>query len=472
VLGVDADGVVVLADAAAGRMFGRPVADVLGAPVESLVAADRFGWERLLRDAARAAPPVDGGTATLLRSDATTLPAELRLAAVLDRDGAVIVLVGIRDTTPRAGAEIGRKRRVLEVQRLESLGQLAGGVAHDFNNLLGVILNYTTLVSRRVDDPVARGDLDEIRSAAERGASLTRQLLTFARRDTARPEKLDVTAAVRHVASMLNRTLGEHIELDLELTGEPLVVVCDRTQLEQILLNLAINARDAMSDGGVLVISAAAEPPSAPGEPPGVVLSVSDTGHGMPAEVADRAFEPFFTTKPRGRGTGLGLATVYGIVEQNHGSVDIETAPEEGTTVTVWLPRADSADTVLAPAGDMPHGTGERVLLVEDKDALRIVTARLLSDNGYEVLVAEDGLAALDVLDRERDRVDVVLTDIAMPRMRGDELAEAISDRAPHLPVLFMTGYDSGVTPKRSPVLTKPVSEHDLLQALREVLDD
>ena len=360
-------------------------------------------------------------------------------------------------------------------RRLESLGELAVGVAHDFNNLLGVILNYTTLVAKRVTDTTAAADLGEIRAAAERAAGLTRQLLTFARRDVANPEPLDVNEIVRAMASMLDRTLGEDIELRVDLAGGPLVAIADQHQLEQIVLNLAINARDAMPAGGKLSL---VTEPLAPARGmayrgPDVVLRVADTGHGMAPEVMAQAFEPFFTTKPQSQGTGLGLATVYSNIRQHGGEVTIDSAVDVGTTVTVVL---RGADTTPAPAGgeavDTPAGGHERILLVEDEATLRMGTARILAEQGYEVLVAGDGVEALEVFERERGALDVVVTDVAMPRMRGDELAQRLGERSPGMPVIFLSGYDTNQAALTGRLLTKPVADDALLRAIREVLDD
>jgi signal transduction histidine kinase len=419
-----------------------------------------------------------------VRKDGSTFPAEVSLSAVPDGAGGPMVLASVRDITDRIALEAERQRHALQAQRdqsdrLESLGELAGGVAHDFNNLLGVILNYVTLTARRVEDPTAVADLGEIRAAAQRGADLTRQLLTFARRDPVHREPLNVSTVARGVASLLGRTIGEGIELRFDLGDAPVIATCDRTQLEQILMNLAINARDAMPRGGVLTIAAGYVTEVGGRHRRMVQLSVRDTGSGMPADVIERAFEPFFTTKPRGQGTGLGLATVYGIVRQNDGAVDIQSVVGEGTTVTVRFPGAGVVNG-FRPASDelgefvAPHvhpRGHERILLVEDEPALRVGTSRLLSESGYDVVVAIDGVEALEVYDRDPDAIHLVLTDVAMPRMRGDELARRLKARAPAVPVIMMTGYDSGGAPRTGRVLAKPVVEKQLLEAIREVLD-
>jgi CheY-like chemotaxis protein len=331
-----------------------------------------------------------------------------------------------------------------------------------------VNINYATLVARHVSDPAVSADIAEIRAAAERGAALTGQLLTFARRDVVNPEQLDVITVVRRMASLFERTLGEHIELRLQLTADTVVALCDRVQFEQILLNLAINARDALPDGGVLGISVScAEPGSSP-----VVLTVTDNGHGMSPEVLAHAFEPFFTTKPRGQGTGLGLASVYGIVVQNGGKVTLESVLGEGTTVTVRLPSVASVSAREEQRPVRVRGGSERILLVEDKKALRIATARLLVESGYDVITASDGVEALELLTAQAGGIDVILTDVAMPRMRGDELARHVRERQYLVPIIFITGYDSGAAPPDARVLTKPVAEEVLLLAVRTALED
>jgi two-component system cell cycle sensor histidine kinase/response regulator CckA len=398
-----------------------------------------------------------------------------RATAELDRNTALADRgVSAREREEQARLDVAARSE--KSRRLESLGELAVGVAHDFNNLLGVILNYTALVAKRVTDTTAAADLGEIRAAAERAAGLTRQLLTFARRDVANPEPLDVNEIVRAMASMLDRTLGEDIELRVDLGDGPLVAIADQHQLEQIVLNLAINARDAMPAGGKLSL---VTEPLAPARGmayrgPDVVLRVVDTGHGMTQEVVTQAFEPFFTTKPQSQGTGLGLATVYSNVRQHGGEVTIDSAVDVGTTVTVVL---RGADTTPAIAGgetpiETPAGGHERILLVEDEAMLRMGTARILAEQGYEVLAAGDGVEALEVFERERGALDVVVTDVAMPRMRGDELAQRLGERSPGIPVIFLSGYDTNQAALTGRLLTKPVADDILLRVIREVLDD
>jgi PAS domain S-box-containing protein len=473
-LGVDSAGRIELLNAQAEKLFGWTAAELLGEQIEVLVPEiDR--QQHVKHRAGYVADPLSrpmgaGLQLSARRKDGTTFPAEISLSAVREGPGSLLVLASIRDVTERIELAAERQRAALVAQRershrLESLGQLAGGIAHDFNNLLGVILNYTALLTRRAPDPMTAGDLGEIRAAAERGAALTRQLLTFARRDVAKPAPVDVNDVVASVTGMLERTLGEGIELHLQLAPAELIAVVDRQQLEQIIMNLAINSRDAMPDGGQITIAT-----ERLDHEPGIALRVTDTGLGMPPEAVARAFEPFFTTKPHGKGTGLGLATVYGIVRQNDGEVRIDSEPGVGTTVSIGLRATDDAGPRRDPPKDDPLGGNERILLVEDEKALRIATARILAGHGYEVIAASDGVEALEFFEEEPD-IDVVVTDIAMPRMRGDELARLITARRPGARVIMMTGYDSGDGSTAGRLLAKPVGEEELLRAIREVVD-
>ena len=479
-LAVDREGTVVFVNDQVEPLFGWPRAELVGQPVERLVPS-RFsaGHPRLRAGYVQgpATRPMGAGLDLWAsRRDGSEFPAEISLSAVTDDSGEMLVLAAVRDVSDRLELEAERQRQALAAQReqshrLESLGQLAGGIAHDFNNILGVILNYTTLLSRTVAGDTTKGDVEEIRAAAERGAGLVRQLLTFARRDVINPEPVDVNDVVRGVASMLGRTLGEQVDLRLELSDRTLTTVADRHQIEQIVLNLVLNARDAVAGGGRVTIATDGNVRDDGSRD--VVLRVVDTGCGMPADVLTRVFEPFFTTKPRGQGTGMGLATVHGIVHQADGQVTIASEPGEGTAVTVVLRGSDAHVVVTAPmTADHVTGTG-RLLLVEDEAALRVGTARILSVNGYEVLAAADGVEALEVYEEMEGAFDVVVTDVVMPRMRGDELAMQLHERDPGLPVLFLSGYDPEEhAPLQGRLLPKPVPEEVLLRAIREVVRD
>jgi two-component system, cell cycle sensor histidine kinase and response regulator CckA len=372
-----------------------------------------------------------------------------------------------------------------QAERLEAIGKLAGGIAHDFNNLLGVILNYADFALDEAGE-AARADLEEIRKAAERGADLTRQLLTFSRRDLPQLEAVDVNDAIADTESMLRRTLGEDVALVTRLHPELSPVRLGTGQAEQILVNLAVNARDAMPSGGELTIStrglsfADGERMSRLALAPGryVELVIADTGDGMSSEVAAQAFDPFFTTKPRGQGTGLGLATVYGIVRQAGGQVVIDSAPEAGTEVRIYLPAA-TADRL--PAARRPEtsreGDSEVILLVEDEGPVRRLAERILAGHGYRVLAAENGDAALEACREHDGPIDLLLTDVIMPGLSGAELAQQARLGRPELAVLYMSGYTGDVIARTAaldpgaPLIEKPFTSGDLLVGVERALD-
>jgi PAS domain S-box-containing protein len=474
-LAVDASGTILFVNDQVERLFGWTSKELVGKAVELLVPERYAGRHPELRGGYFAKPTTRPMGANLelwsRRRDGSEFPAEISLSS-FETSGNVLTAAAIRDATDRLEFEADRQQQALAVQReqshrLESLGQLAGGVAHDFNNLLGVILIYTRLLSRQVSEPSQVADLEEIRIAADRAAELTKQLLTFARRDVATREPTDVVEVVRGVVSMLERTLGEQIQVRLDVPdSEPLVVLAGRQQLEQIVLNLALNARDAMTNGGVLTLRVQR---GALGE---VIFEVRDTGTGMSDEVLSHVFEPFFTTKPHGEGTGLGLATVYGIVRRNDGDIRIESEEGIGTTVRVTLREIhEPARQHNVPAPLVAPGS-ERILLVEDEPALRRATARILTDHGYEVSVARDGVEALELIDASSTGFDLVLSDYAMPRMGGAELAGLLKERGDTMPILFVSGYEWGTAPLVGRSLAKPVEQDDLLKSVREVLDE
>jgi PAS domain S-box-containing protein len=360
-------------------------------------------------------------------------------------------------------------------QRLETVGKLAGGVAHDFNNLLSVILNYAAFLQEELADQAEAAEgLEEIRRAAEAGAALTGRLLAFSRRDAGRPRTLDLRRVVGDVTRMLQSTMGKSVELEIRAPDPLPPVTVDVHQLEQVLLNLAVNARDAMPNGGHLTIELREEDGHA-------CVEVSDTGVGMDEEVAARAFEPFFTTKPAGAGTGLGLAMAYGIVTQAGGEVTLQSSPDEGTTVTVRLPAAQPGDGGGAAndgEGAVPRpAAGQTVLLVDDEDPVRTVAARILARHGYRVVEAAGGEEALELYAALEQSPDLLLTDVAMPKTSGFELARRLeTERAPAPPVVFMSGYSgaSVATPedleRAAGFIQKPFDAHSLLLVVGEAL--
>jgi PAS domain S-box-containing protein len=401
----------------------------------------------------------------------------------------------VDDVTERRALE----EQLRQSQKLEAVGQLAGGVAHDFNNLLTVIANYGQFLTRELAPGTqGRADLDELLGATRRATALTRQLLTFGRKQMSAPKLLEPNDVIRGVQQMVTRLIGEHITLVTDLDPDTGRVLVDPGQLEQILVNLSVNARDAMPSGGLLTIETTtlrltppeiaahspngAEPVVPNGTAEYVVVRVTDTGVGMDEATQRRVFEPFFTTKPQGTGTGLGLATIYGIATQAGGRVSLRSAPGEGTTVEVCLPRHGAAAAERLPhelydpdARAMLRGS-ETVLLVEDEGAVRESLRRILERAGYGVIEARHGADALLLWRERRDEIALVLTDLLMPEMRGGELAAAVRAMAPDAKIIFMSGYASesarSTVSAGDALLTKPFDADTLLRAVRDALDE
>jgi signal transduction histidine kinase len=381
-----------------------------------------------------------------------------------------------------------REDQLRHAQKMEGIGRLAGGVAHDFNNLLGVILGYTELASRRLalQDP-AQPKLEQVRKAAERAAALTGQLLAFSRKQVLVPEVLDLADVVADLSAMLHRVIGEDIELVTVIPDGLGVVRADRGQLGQAILNLAVNARDAMPSGGKLTIEAANvdltddEASRQPGLRPGphVRLAVTDTGSGMSSDVLPQIFEPFFTTKGPGKGTGLGLSMVYGFLQQSGGHVTVESDVGRGTAFSLYLPRlAEDVRAASAPtATAASSGGSEIVLLVEDAGSLREMIREILTESGYRILEADTAERALEIAGAHEGPIDLLLTDVVMPGIGGAELAHRLHPRRPATRVLFMSGYTDDVMVQRgvlaadAALIQKPFSSTALLGKIREALD-
>ncbi len=373
-------------------------------------------------------------------------------------------------------------------QKMEAVGQLTGGIAHDFNNMLGAIVGALDMVQRRLKQGRhERLDtyIEMALSSASRAAALTHRLLAFARRQPLDPKVVDVNALVTGMTDLLRRTVNEAIELRFMLDPSVCTTLCDPFQLENAILNLAINARDAMPDGGCIevatlnvIVAAASVTPAAPGEY--VVVRVTDTGIGMPPEVAARAFDPFFTTKPIGQGTGLGLSMIYGFARQSNGCAVITSVPGQGTAIDILLPRHDGeVATLQASAGDLAvaDGRGEVVLLVEDENSIRDLMREAFADAGYAVLSARDGAEGLAVA-RSAPQVDLLVTDVGLPGLNGRQLADAVREFRPALKVLFITGYAEGVASPSGflepgmAILTKPFDVGTVLARMRAMLNE
>jgi signal transduction histidine kinase/ActR/RegA family two-component response regulator len=396
------------------------------------------------------------------------------------------MLLGLfRDVTAQKRLE----QQLRQSQKMEAIGQLAGGVAHDFNNILTVIHGHASLLLAAGSlTGVSAKSAQQISQAADRAAGLTRQLLAFSRRQVLQPRQLDMNEVVANMTKMLGRILGEDIALQLNYCPQPARVQADAGMMEQVLLNLAVNSRDAMPKGGLLAIKISTIEVDARRQAEHseghtgrfVCLSVIDTGCGIPPENLRRIFEPFFTTKEVGKGTGLGLATVYGIVKQHQGWIEVESQPGHGTTFRVFLPRSvESADaTEDQPAEKAVRGGTETILVVEDEVAVRELVCNLLAGHGYRILQADSGLKALQVWRDSKDRIDLLLTDLVMPdQMNGRELAEKLWAERPRLKVIFTSGYSADVVGKDFVLhrglnyLQKPYHPNKLALAVRDCLD-
>jgi signal transduction histidine kinase/CheY-like chemotaxis protein len=389
-----------------------------------------------------------------------------------------------QDTSDRRDLEA----RLRQAQKMEAVGRLAGGIAHDFNNLLTVITGYTDrlLGGLRSDDPLRKG-AEAIKRSADRAASLTQQLLAFSRRQIMAPRVLDLNHVVANMNKMLQRLIGEDVELVTRLAPDLGRTKADPNQLEQVIMNLAVNSRDAMPRGGTLTIEtsnaqldrsfAARHVGLQPGSY--VMLSVIDTGCGMDAETQSHLFEPFFTTKEQGKGTGLGLSTTYGIVKQSGGYIWAESEVDHGTIFRIFLPRMEESAELPPPAPEVraaPHGS-ETILLVEDEEAVRHLLRDVLKRYGYTVLEAEDGMRAVEICREHEGPIDLVVTDMVMPQMSGWEVADAVSSLRPKARVIYMSGYIEHVVVEQRVLesgvafLGKPFTPETLGRKVREVLD-
>jgi two-component system cell cycle sensor histidine kinase/response regulator CckA len=489
IVGITLDGVITAWNAGAERMIGYSREEMIGANLSVLAPPGLAGEQQAILDKLRRGERVEVGEVRRLRKDNTIVELSYTISPIRDAGG---VLVGgatvARDMTAVKRAEADQRvleRRLHQSERLESLGQLASGIAHDFNNLLSAIMSYAEFVAdETADRPAVRADAEEIQAAAERGARLTRQLLLFSRSEPAQLSPLDVNAVVADISSLLSRTIGDHIELSISPAAGLPAIQADRGRVEQVLLNLVINARDAMPDGGVVTIEtgltelddsyANAHPGTSPGHY--VELTVNDTGTGMSPDVAARIFEPFFSTKPRGQGTGLGLSTVYSIVTQVGGSIRAESEEGTGTTCHVYFPAALAA-AAAAPDRPAPPGdsTGDTILVVDDQPAVLVAASRILRQHGYATLEAGTYEEALELASSHDFRL--LLTDSLMPHMSGSALAERITEFKPGLAVLYMSG-KSQSEPDPAPgrnsgraSLRKPFTSQALLTAVSAAME-
>ncbi len=482
---LDASGNVASWNAGAELVEGYRADEILGKHVSTFYEkANCARAQQNLDTAAQVGRAEDEGLR--VRKDGSTFWASVVLSSIHDASGALLGFAKVtRDLTERKNWEL----QLQQAQKLDAIGSLAAGVAHDFNNLLSVILSYSELLALnfKETDPM-RADLREIQTAGLLAVTLTRRLLAFGRQQVLQPKVVDLCRIIAALETILRRLVGEEVELVTNFAPECGKVLVDPGQMEQVVMNLVVNARDAMPDGGKLTIDAAevlldeefaAEHVGATAGPH-VLLAVSDTGIGMDEATLARIFEPFFTTKELGKGTGLGLATVFGIVKQSSGIIQVLSTPNRGTTMNVYLPMADRAalvrSTVPPPNDDALHGS-ETILLVEDDEQVRALARTILRRYGYEVLDAQSGGDALLLCEQYSLPIHLLLTDVVMRRMSGRELAARLLKVRPDMKVLYMSGYTddavmrSGIFHSKVAFIQKPITPEPLARKVRETLD-
>ena len=485
ILSVDRGGHLVLVNARTEEMFGYARRELVGQPVEMLLPeGSRQAHVRHRTDYVakpRVRPMGIGMELAGRRKDGTEFPVEVSLS-YMESDEGVFGIAFVTDITKRKSLE----EQLLHAQKMEAVGRLAGGVAHDFNNMLTIISGYNRMLLDQLSpmDPL-RGYAEEVLKAADRAGALTNQLLAFSRRQVMQPKVVEANLLLNRTEKMLRRLIGEDIDMVFSLSPAAGNIKVDPGQFEQIVFNLAINARDAMLRGGKLTMETAAAhldedyAKTHLGVQPGdyVMIAVSDTGHGMDAETKRHIFEPFFTTKEQGKGTGLGLATVYGIVKQSGGDIWVYSEPGKGTTFKVYFPMVGDPVEVDVTEAARPRSGVETILVVEDERGVRELIAAMLKKHGYRILQAADALEAMQISDKHSEPIDLLLTDVVMPHMSGRQLAEQLQPHRPQMKVLYLSGYTEnaivhhGVLEANVEFLAKPFSQEALANKIREILD-
>ena len=486
IIGKDLNGIITSWNKGAERIFGYSAEEMIGTSIMRLIPLERQAEEEEILTRIKRGDRYDHFDTIRVTKDGRQLHVSLTISPIKDANGYVVGASKIaHDITERKLAE----KALAEAQKMEAIGQLAGGVAHDFNNLLSVISGHSELLARlSTPDERWQDSIKEIRRAIELSAASIEQLLAFSRRQILEPKVLDLNAVVADAEKLMRRLIGEDVHLTTSLQADLSPVRADLAQLNQVILNLAVNGRDAMPRGGILILETCevevgtADVKAYPEIMPGryVLLSVTDTGCGMTPEVQARIFEPFFTTKSEGKGTGLGLSVALGIIRQSGGYLGVESKPGEGTRFKIYLPAvqepAEGPESAQRTRVD-PLGGGETVLLVEDEDMVRNVTALLLESLGYRVLKAANGKQAMRLFETSSEKIDLLMTDVVMPDMTGREVAQALLARDPSLTVIFQSGYTDdvmvrqGIWDAQVALLKKPFSREVLSQKLREVLD-
>jgi PAS domain S-box-containing protein len=485
ILAKNLDGTITAWNKGAEHIYGYACEEIVGKNISVLVPGDRPNEiPDILKKIARG-EPIEHYESVRITKDGRRLSVSISISPLRDKSGAVVGASAIaRDITAQRKAE----EQLRQAQKMEAIGRLAGGVAHDFNNVLGIINACAEFLRDRID-PASEPSVfvENIGKATERGSALTRQLLAFSRKQAIRPVILDVNERLKDISKLLHPLMGDGVEIIISPRPHAAIVEADPGQLDQIVMNLAVNARDAMPNGGRLILETDLveldrhftdqHQPLVPGRY--VMLAVSDSGSGMDKDTLSRIFEPFFTTKEPGKGTGLGLSTVYGIAKQSGGHVWVYSEPNHGTTFRVYLPSAEhkltsSLSAAVEPV--LPKGQGIRILLVEDDEIMRSLTRKLLEEYGFTVVEAESGTSALGWAAANPDHIDLLLTDVVMPAMSGPELAERLCVMRAGLRVVYMSGYtgelmDTGDRLKRRILLEKPFTRTALLNILHKTLE-
>ncbi len=483
IIAKDLTGIITHWNKGAEQVYGYTAEEAIGKPIAILAPEDRRDETMSILARIREGERVDPFETSRIRKDGQRLSVSISVSPVRNADGDIVgASIIARDVTGQRRAE----DMLRQAQKMEAVGRLAGGVAHDFNNILGIVTACCELLRGRISDNGVSQYIDNIQEASKRGSSLTRQLLAFSRRQmTLQPRLLDLNDSLKEVVKLLRPLMGDDVQIVLRHGTDSAIIEADPSQLDQVILNIAVNARDAMPHGGKLVLETSIQefdaviaerhPPLTPGRY--VVLAISDTGIGMDAVTLTKIFDPFFTTKEIGRGTGLGLTTVYGIVKQTGGHVLVYSEPDHGTTFKVYLPAADhklgTAPKAQAEALP-PRVQGKTVLLVEDDVLMRSMTKQMLEDHGYRVLEAVDGNSALELL-RATGPVSIVLTDVVMRGMSGPELAVNLANSYPTTKVLYMSGYTGELLDQNGGMkvgirlLEKPFTRAMLLNAMHSV---
>ena len=485
IISIDRSGTIVLVNRRGEEMFGYSREELVGSRIEILLPESKRSAHRGDREEyferPRIRPMGIGMDLSGRRKDGKEFPVEVSLSYLKIPEGDFAIAF-VSDISQRKQLE----DQLMHAQKMEAVGRLAGGVAHDFNNMLTVISGYNRMILDDLSplDPL-RGYAEEVLKAADRAGALTNQLLAFSRRQIMKPRVINVNAVVEQTEKMLRRLIGEDIDLAFGLAADVGNIRADPGHVEQAIMNLAVNARDAMPLGGRLTVETAnAELDETyarthMGVTPGefVMIAVSDTGHGMDAETKRHIFEPFFTTKEKGKGTGLGLATVYGMVKQAGGDIWVYSEPHRGTTFKLYFPRVKESVTDTEHANsDSPHGNRETILVVEDERAVRDLTVRMLQRLGYSVLIAASGDEAIRISASHTERIPLLLTDVVMPQMSGRQLADILATTRPDMKVIYLSGYTEntvlhhGVLDAGIEFLPKPFSREVLAKKIKDVL--